>query len=440
MQPSLDIHRRCYQNCFRIERDVMLGLGVFMVYMFPLLGNAITYPWGCGTIWRRVVQISLLLTGVWIVWFYGVLPDVGSFFMKFLSSGAHKTLGFSLIVITAVGITNSVGVKQFPVSFSLAKFPIVVIWVSIGPILWFHHAIFKSSWKRSAENTSSETKFNQGIIIAAICLFIAMVAWGFPPDMSTNNLDLRGSSTIVGVCSVIACFSILYSLKLRFAFGAAFPPAYLFLYSTARQSWLVFLLLTFVFGIFQFCTFRGRLLKKLQRSVCVMLLIGIVLPVVIIGPLSFLSHYYPYLRTQCSVSELAFQAGDIGSRLGRLLRILPQKQLGYALESIDCAIDAFKNHFMWMSSANEKTLQRIGESARVVEDRNEIWSNSLKLSLERPFFGHWPADFFLTTGGGIYRHPHNFTLEMAFYFGWPLACIGSLSFLSLFFIAIRHLT
>ena len=130
MNSRVETHNPSDDNCNISEHHLVMALGVFLVYMFPLLGNAIIYPWcDIGRTYRRIAQISLLLTGVWIVWFYGIQPHVSSFLRKFFFIGAHKTFVFSLLVITCLGIINSVKGTQVPMVFMLAKFLIAGFWV-----------------------------------------------------------------------------------------------------------------------------------------------------------------------------------------------------------------------------------------------------------------------------------------------------------------------
>ena len=438
MNSRVETHNPSDDNCNISEHHLVMALGVFLVYMFPLLGNAIIYPWcDIGRTYRRIAQISLLLTGVWIVWFYGIQPHVSSFLRKFFFIGAHKTFVFSLLVITCLGIINSVKGTQVPMVFMLAKFLIAGFWVSIGPILWCNPAMYKTSWAASVKSELSKAKFSEGFLIAIICLCIAMKAWAIPPTISRGyNLDLCGSTTIVGVCSVIAYFTILFSVKFKYAFVAALPCAYLFVYSAARQTWLIFLFLTCVFAIFEFRRGSGRFLTKLWRSFVVILLVGILMPVIILGPAAFANQYYPYLRTQSSPQDACeFQRCLVG-RYGRFLMILPETLRNMVLEC--CENKVTSSH---LDSDQQKLLSDFTASRTSGDERLLIWSDALKAISKQALLGQWPTTPLLEGRDNMtYMHPHNFTLEMAIYFGWPLACVATLNILCLFFVSLWHLT
>jgi O-antigen ligase len=94
-----------------------------------------------------------------------------------------------------------------------------------------------------------------------------------------------------------------------------------------------------------------------------------------------------------------------------------------------------------LDSDQQKLLGDFTASRTSGDERLLIWSDALKAISKQPLLGQWPTTPLLEGRDNMtYMHPHNFTLEMAIYFGWPLACVATLSILCLFFISLWLLT
>lgn len=422
-------HFRCFRMT-RYWRNNILATSCFIIATFPLFGNAIAYP--AETNVRRLWQIGLLLLGL-----VGV---GGAFFWDTIHrprAWVHRrmvrALLLSLIVFGLVCVFNTWHQNVLPDGIMLLKAASAAGWLSLTAAMFAYRAHLWSYRSAVAHTELSLRPFK--IFLVCVSLLAVLKAWWVPPPINEIYLSFGGSYIQSGMCAVIGYFTVLLILPYWQGLLASLPFGYLFVLSTSRMAWISGACL---FAFLWFVWWRNERQRHLSAFfVATAKIMGLVaaLILLIIAPIYSASTYYPYIiKTSSQLDQptpqiTAFNRTlEFTRRSSRLLRIIPG---GHWITSQLRAI------------VPKKYVESIDSSSQPSDIRTVLSGSTFqgrKAGIIEYLIGAWPTPFREKIGATIYSYPHNSILETAYYWGWPLAVLIWMGFLSLVVFGILRLS
>lgn len=399
--------------------------------MFPILGNsmAAVFDWD-----RRISQVLVIIICLApLVWLGVKRTAFGRVFMRLDGRAAGLSIGLSLILLFpaisrliftsgTVPFTQSLVFKLVIAAASIFLSTLIVL---KAKTLTLRLQQYEHNNGETVEGSGGRYLFG-GLLLAGIVL--ASIAW-FEGPVKGESLYAYGGSSIytalgacIGIGVMLLCFGGFQG------FLGCLPFFYVLGVSTARSG-IVCVLVLFVLAFSKSLTLAVQ--RPSARSLVNLLFAGI-LPFFAYFSVVALLHtaqpYFPY-RTQADKPKvLAFRAHEFGSRYSRFFRVLGAlgfdnaeriNQIAVALDGSDQADDG--EQFEGDEFKTSRLLRRM-VSNRPEDSRVELVKASFDIVRERPFFGYWPQRFsdkmWLSCGGGVpCEYPHNYLIELAFYFG-----------------------
>ncbi|MCB0378294.1 MAG: hypothetical protein KDD33_07365 [Bdellovibrionales bacterium] len=438
-------------------------LGFFLLFVFPMFGNSLVYGWSDG---RRIIQLLFLVMG---------LVLISSHHKKKFLNPIKKhwkwptLISFSLVTVASI-VAWSVNPSEYPVPYgpqSLIYYFFVAIYMSLFLIFLKSYFARRKEITNFVKAATPEVNLHWlPLSVFAVGFVMAFKGWLIGPAELQAHIDFGGSTTIVGICSAIAYFCIIFALPTGplIRFLVSLPFIYLLFFSTSRTAYVIFFCFWGLYWIRQALLFKWMSGDRFYLKRLLALAIPILSLIFILTPLKVPSQIYPYFIASdvkakvwsydgevAEIAELGaedlivYRQEELWNRMSRFLRVVYtfyQSQLvkdfrEWVSEQFNVEIpDMFEGaeDFMVITAHDPNTRwARIKAQSIRSESRNVIIKKTIEMINEKSW-GWWPE---LYSEAIIYecnkdkkcQYPHNVLLEVAYYFGiWVSVIYGLILF------------
>lgn len=300
-------------------RDAWAALGVLFVATFPLVGNALVYPYFFSA--RRLTQAALLVTGILLIYSNTRLKSRNKLDIV-NDSTVRWVAALSAAILILFSVINIVTLRAYPTTYEWINLLMILGWlVFCGLFLKSFKQIIRSVLMTPGVTTLDTKPLT--IMVAITGLVLAAMGWWLGPTERNNaHLSFGGSTISLGLCATIGYFISLFCIRFPINFIVGIPWAYLFIFSTARTPLLIsasFYAILFLNRTFKYSgTASIKILKALGE-----VLVHVSTIIVLILPIAFRTKWYPYCSIYDTDVMIQYREEELVKRASRFYRLLP---------------------------------------------------------------------------------------------------------------------
>lgn len=453
-------------------RSYFITLSVFLIALFPMIGNAIAYP---GMWYRRAVQLSVLFICLIIYFLLRNPKQIFTAIRKFYHTKftfKFISLPLFVILIALINIARNNQIHLYEVSILVFT---VFIGLIISIIFIDHHSkiskkiIFLS---QTDQNLANHFKFRDIILysLSVIGLVISFIAWWHGPVRNEFIFEFRGSVIVLSLCSTIGLFTIMFSTSFWKGILLSLPYAYLNFITTSRTGILVLISMFAFYAILKYWNENRGIWNNFFRVTSTFFAsISIIFSIVVLPAFSS-SRWYPYKVDFDKKYLVEVRVDELYKRYGRLFRafhstgLLDVTKIASVLKSFRSNANKIESQLTLKKRISEDTLTALNKNDKEIENKIELkeenlsflmsnfekksteflldnnrieyllnanttqegrlplLKNSVSLVLKSPWLGYWPKPYsqLINTkcsANDACKYPHNIVLDLAYNFG-----------------------
>lgn len=420
-------------------RRFLVLTGVFLLALFPLLGNGLVFQTGLP---RRLGQAIVLFSGL-ALYLAAIDPRQLSRLWAPVFRSRGFVLTFAVLGGTLLGIaTFNLSTTTFHVTAkNWNTFALVLAWLftfSAAAVVIFSRRYFGRAAIATLRDPGEAGLRRLFLLLVVVTgVFLMTKAWWYGPKPNEAYIDLGGSEIMMAVCGCLGFFVVLFCYPLAVALPASLPYAYLILFSTARTAIMALSVMLVALAIVKFMRPARSFLHRVGSAVLSLVLPLALIFIVLVVPIHLESRWYPFYVPTSQTSVIGPRIEELYNRFSRFLRVL------YAMGALRLQSDAsemesaekiekfisFLTPDHGTKEGKAKTLKRLQRVLAYSRDTDSRWSmvNRTINYVRRHPMGSWPADY---TNMKVYcyptvlcDYPHNFILEVSYYFGWAMTVL-----------------
>lgn len=437
------LRERIATPALQAHAPLLVTTAIFGIAVFIVLGNALAALSGFP---RRETQALVLLVCVLTYWIFARPEEAWGSFVA-MANEKPFLVGLGVLCLP-LAIACAWGLRFNPGFGAAAISPLLwtLAWLAI---LWSATVTairFRRKLMSKVARESARTRWEFLAVVTAIGFFLALAGWWLGPPEKESFISFGGSVIFTALCGSVGMFTLLFCFQKRYALLASLPFGYLIVFSTSRTGQLLLLTMLVLFALVAAARRPKPIFLIPFRAIASYFLPLMATLAFVFIPVHFESRFYPYYTEVENTDVIPYRVAELYSRIRRTFRAL--NAVGIDLEGTVISTVTFVSglsdfgkrffptgdieSFLASQEALAKDIQRSIQVSGRVDERWTLVVRSWDLVTTNPM-GYWPTQFRdivnVTCATNILcDYPHNFILDVAFYFGWVTAGILFIGF------------